>query len=179
MIKFLTCDIHRRIYMSYGPRQRYPESRAAQPGSHPAARIRTPARGRRALRPGLFHFQAPSLSLSRTGPAPQARCPCRRCQSFLHRQTLAQSGSQTPRLCRLHRIDLERNRQPRLLGGTASRGRSWLTGRRIDNERYGWNINLIGCCQRSWRRRMSCSYPPEYGRQPGPLPDRPAASRRF
>ena len=165
--------------MSYSPRQRCPESRAAQPGSLPAARTRTLARGRRAPRPGLFHLQAPGLSLSRTGPATQAPCPCRRCQSFLHRQTLAQSGSQTPRLRRRHRIDLERDRHPCLLGGTASRGRSWLTGRRIDNERYGWNINLIGCCQRSWRRRMSCSCPLESGRQPEPLPDKPAASRRF
>ena len=179
MIKFLTCDINRRIYMSYGSRQRSPESRTAQPGSHPAAGACAPARGCRAPRPRLLHLQAPGLSLSRTGSATQASSPSRRCQSVLHRQTLAQSGGQTPRLRRFHRIDLERNRHSCLLGGTASRGRSWLTGRRVDNERYGWNINLIDCCQRSWRRRMSCSCPPESGRQPGPLPDNPAASRRF
>ena len=80
---------------------------------------------------------------------------------------------------RFHRIDLERDRQPCLLGGTASRGRSWLTGRQVGNGRCGWNINLIDCCQRSWRRRMSCSCPPRSGRQPAPLPDKPAASRRF
>ena len=44
--------------MSYGSRQRSPESRTAQPGSRPAAPTRTPARGRRASRPGLFHCQA-------------------------------------------------------------------------------------------------------------------------
>ena len=179
MIKPLTCDIKKRIYMSYGSRQRSPESRTAQPGSRPAARIRTPARGRRASRPGLFHLQAPSLSLPRTGSAAQAPSPGRRCQSVLHRQTLAQSGRPTPGIRRFHRIDLERNCQPCLLGGTASRGRSWLTGRQAGNGRYGWNINLIDCCQKSWRRRMSCSCPPRPGRQPVPLPDKPAASRRF
>ena len=179
MIKFLTCDINRRIYMSYGPRQRCPESRAAQPGSHPAARTRATARGRRAPRPDLFHLQAPGLSLPRTGPATQTPSSGRRCQSVLHRQTFTPSRRQTPRLRRFHRIDLERNRQPGLLGGTASRGRWWLTGRRVGNKRCDWNINLIDCCQRSWRGRMNCSCPPKSGRRSGPLPDKSAAIRRF
>jgi len=178
MIKYLTCDIKKRIYMSYGSRQRSPESRTAQPGSHPAAGVCAPARGGRAPRPRLLHLQAPSLSLSRTGSASQISSAGRRCQSVLHRQTLAQSGRQTPRLRRFHRLDLERNRQPCLLGGAASRGRSWLTGRQVGNGRYGWNINLIDCCQRSWHKRMNCSCPPESGRQPGPLSDKPAAIRR-
>jgi hypothetical protein len=37
---------------------------------------------------------------------------------------------------------------------------------------------LIDCCRRNWRKRMSCSCPPESGRQPGSLPDKPAAIRR-
>ena len=179
MKKSLTDVINRRIYMAYGPRHRCPESRAAQSGSHPATGARAPARGRRTPCPGLLHLQAPSLSLSRTGSATQAPRPGRRCQSVLHRQTFAQSRRQTPRLRRFHRIDLERNRQPCLLGGTASRGRSWLTGRQVGNERCGWNINLTDCWQRSWRRRMNCSCPPESGRQWALPPDRTAAIRRF
>lgn len=179
MIKFLTCDISRRIYMSYGPRQRCPESRAAQPGPHSAAGTRAPARGRPTPRPDLFHFQAPSLSLPRSGTAAQAPSSGRRCQSVFHCQTFTRSDRPTPRLRRFHRFDIERNRQPSLLCSTPSRGRSWLTGG-VGNGRCGWNINLIDCCQRSWRRRMSCSCPPESGRQlPGPLPDKPAAIRRF
>jgi len=179
MIEFLTCDINRRIYMSYGTRQRSPESRTAQLGSHPAARTSAPTRGRRTPRPSLLDLQAPGLSLSRAGSATQASSAGRRCQSVLHRQTLAQSGRPTPRLRRFHRIDLERNRHSCIFGSTASRGRSWLTGRWVGNVRYGWNINLTDCCQRSWRRRMNCSCPPEAGRQPGPLLDKPAAIRRF
>ena len=179
MIKSLTCDINRSIYMSYGPRQPCPESRAAQPGPHSASGARAPARGRRTPRPDLFHLQAPSLSLPRSGTATQAPSSGRRCQSVLHRQTLAQSRRQTPRLRRFHRIDLERNRQPCLLGGTPSRGRSWLTGRRVGNGRCGWNINWIDCCQRNWHRRMNCSCPPKSGQQPGLPPDKAAAIRRF
>ena len=179
MIKSLTCDMNRRTYMSHGSCQRSPEGRTAQLGSHPAAAACAPARGCRAPCPRLLHLQAPGLSISRTGSPPQTSSPSRRCQSVLHRESLAQSGRQTPRLRRFHRIDLERNRQSCLLGGTASRGRSWLTGLHVGNGRYGWNINLIDCRQRSWRKRMSCSCPPESGRQRGSLPEKPAAIRRF
>jgi hypothetical protein len=179
MIESLTCDINRRIYMSYGPRQRCPESRAAQSGSRLVTRVRASTRSHRASRPGLLHLPAPSLSLPRTGSATQATRTGRRRETVLHRQTFSQSDRQTPRLCCFHRIDLERNRHPCLLGGTASRGRSWLTGREVGNERYGWNINLIVCCQRNWRERMNCSCPPETGLQPEPPPNRLAAIRRF
>ena len=63
-----------------GSRQRCPESRAAQRGALPAARTRAPARGCLAPRPGLFHLQAPGLSLSRTGSATQVSRPGRRCE---------------------------------------------------------------------------------------------------
>lgn len=174
----LTCDIKRRIYMSYVPCQRCPESRTAQSGSHSTAGARGSARGRRTARPVLFHLQAPSLSLPRTGTAAQTPSPGRRRQSIFHRQTLAQSGGQASRLRRFHRIDLERDRQPCLVGGTSSRGRTWLTGHQVDNEPCGWNINLTDCCQRNWCRLMNCSCPPKTS-QPRLLPHAPAAIRRF
>src|SRR5208337_5029262 len=65
----------------------------------------------------------------RAGTATQAPSPGRRCQSVLYRQAFAPSRTATPRLRRFDRIDLERDRQPCLLGGTAPRGRSWLTRR--------------------------------------------------
>lgn len=178
MKELLTRDVNRRICMSYGPCQRCPESRTAQSGSHTTAGARAPARGRRTTRPVLFHLQASGLSLPRTGATAQTPSPGRRCQSVLHRQTLAQSGRQASRLRRFHRFDLERDRQPCLVGGTASRGRTWLTGHQVDNEPCGWNINLTDCCQRNCCRLMNCSCPPKTS-QPRLLPHTPAAIRRF
>jgi len=179
MIKSLTCDINRRIYMLYGPRQRCPESRAAQPGSYPAARTRASARGRRAPLPGLLHLQAPGLSLSGTGSAAQTSGPGWRCQIVVHCEALPKPRRETAHLRCFHRIDLERDCQPCLVGGAPPRGRTWLTGRRVDNGRYGWNINSTDCCRRSWRRLMNCLRLPESGRQSERPPDIPAAIRRF
>ena len=157
MIQPLTCVINRRTMMTSGPCQRCPESRAAQSGSNPTARTRTPARGCRAPRPGLLHLQAPGLSLSRAGTAAQTSGPGRRCQIVFHGEALPQPGGETARLRCFHRIDLERDRQPCLVGGAASRGRTWLTGRRVGSGRCGWNINSIDCRRKSWRRLMNCS----------------------
>lgn len=179
MINCLTCDINRRIYMSYDPLERCPESRTAQSGSQPVARTTTPSRSRRTTRPGLFHLQAAGLSLSPTGSATQATSPGQRCESVLHCQAFPQPGRQAPRVRRFHRIDLERNRQPCLLSGIASRGRSWLSGHQIDNARCDWNTNLIDCCQTSWHRPMNCSCPAESVRQGRLPPRRPVAARRF
>lgn len=66
--------------MSYGPRQRCPESRAPEPGSHSAARVSTPARSRRATRQELLHLQAACLPLPRPGAATQTPCSGRRCE---------------------------------------------------------------------------------------------------
>jgi len=62
----------------------------------------------------LFHLQAPGLSLSQAGTA--AQTSGRRCEGVLHGQTLTQSGRDTPDLRGIDRIDLERDRQPRLVG---------------------------------------------------------------
>ena len=179
MTKPLTCVINRRIQMTYGSRQRCPESRAAQSGSQPAAGTRAPAPGRRAPRPCLLHLQAPGLSLSRAGTAAQTSGPGRRYESVFHGQALAQSGGQTPDLCSLDRIDLERDRQPCLVGGTASRGRTWLTGRRVGNGRCGSNINLIGCWARNWHTLMNCSCPTRSVPRFEPVPVISPANRSF
>ena len=178
MRKFLTCVTIRRIYMSYGAGQRCPKSRAAQSGSHPAARTQPPARGGRPPRPDLCHLQALGLSLSRAGAATETARSGRRCQSVLHREAFARSGGENPDIRRLDRVDAERDGQPSLAIGAASRGRPWLTARRISNGHCGWNINLIGCWRRNWLRHMSCSCPTRSGLQPEPLPGSPPASRR-
>jgi hypothetical protein len=79
----------------------------------------------------------------------------------------------------LNRLDVERDRQPSVAGGTPSRGRPWLTTRQVGNERCGWNINLIGCGWRNWPRLMNASCLTRSGAPSGQLSNRPEATRRF
>ena len=155
--KCLTCDINRRIYMSDASRQPYPKGRTAQLGPHPSAAVSALAGGCPAIGPELLHLRAPGLSLPRAGTATQAPSPGRRCQSVLHHQAFAPSRTATPRLRRFDRIDLERDRQPCLLGGTAPRGRSWLTRRPVSHEPSIWNTASTDYCRTSWFRPTTCS----------------------
>ena len=159
--KRLTYDINGRMYMSDASRQPYPKGRTDQLGSHPSAAISTLARGRAAIGPELLHLRAPGLSLPRAGTATQAPSSGRRCQSILHRQAFAPSRGATPRLRRFDRIDLERDRQPCLLGGPAPRGRSWLSRRPVSHELCIWNTTSTDYCRTSWSR------PTNYSRRTG------------
>ena len=175
--KHLRCDVYRRIYMSDASSQPYPKSRTAQLGPHPFAAVSALARGRPAIGPQLLHLRAPGLSLPRAGTATQAPSPGRRCQSVLHRQAFAQSRRATPRLRRVDRIDLKRDRQPCLLGGPAPRGRSWLTRRAVRHEPSIWNTASTDYCRTSWFRPTNCSRRTGAGRW---LPARsPQAARRW
>lgn len=155
--KCLTDDISRRIYMSYASRQPYPKGRTAQLGPHPSAALSALARGCPAIGPQLLHLRAPGLSLPRAGTATQAPSPGRRCQTVLYRQAFAPSRRATPHLRRFDRIDLERDRQPCLLGGTAPWGRSWLTQRAVRHEPSIWNTASTDYCRTSWFRPTNCS----------------------
>ena len=179
MKKFLTCDINRRTYMSYRPRHGCSEGRAAQLGPHPVARTGSSARGCRTPCPGLLHLQTPSLSLSRAGAATPTSASGRRCQSLFYGQAFAPFGGKTADVRHLHRVDVERDRQPNGAGDTASWGRPWLTTRWVGNARCGWNINLTGCGQRSWPRLMNAWCPTEFRTPPEPLPCCRKAGRRF
>src|SRR5260370_12633934 len=137
--KCLTNDISRRIYMSDASRQPYPKGRTAQLSPDPSAALSALARGCPAIGPQLLRLRAPGLSLPRAGTATQAPSPGRRCQSVLYRQAFAPSRRATPRLCRFDRIDLERDRQPCHLGGTAPWGRSWLPPRPVRPEPSVWS----------------------------------------
>ena len=155
--KCLPNDIRRRIHMSDASRQPYPKGQTAQLGPHPSAAVSALARGCPAIGPELLHLRAPGLSLPRAGTATQAPRPGRRCQSILHRQAFAPSRGATPQLRHFDRIDLERDRQPCLLGGPAPWGRSWLTGRAVRREPSIWNITSTDYCRTSWLRPTSCS----------------------
>src|SRR6516225_12008752 len=155
--KCLTYDIKRSIYMSDGSRQPDPKGRTDQFGPHHTAAVPALARGRPAIGPELLDLRAPGLSLPRAGTATQASSPRRRCQGVLHGQAFAQSCRTTPRLRCFDRIDLKRDRQPCLLGGTIPWGRSWLTGRGGSHEPCIWSIVSTDCYRRSWFRPTNCS----------------------
>jgi hypothetical protein len=175
--KHLTDDINGSIYMSDGSRQQCPEGRAAQSCPHPFTAVPTLARGRPTTGKELLDIGAPGLSLPRAGTATQAPGPGRRGQSVLHRQAFAQSCRPTPRLRRFDRIDLKRDRQPCLLGGTEPRARSWLTERRVNHEPCIWNIASIDCCRTSWFKPMNCSCQTGAGRRI--QTSSPQTARRF
>ena len=155
--KRLMYGINRRMYMSDASRQPYPKGRTDQLGSHPSAAVSALARGCPAIGPELLHLRAPGLSLPRAGTTTQAPTPGWRCQSVLHYQAFAPSRTATPRLRRFDRIDLERDRQPCLLGGTTPRGRSWLTRRPVSHEPSIWNTASTDYCRTSWFRPTTCS----------------------
>ena len=175
--KRLNNDVNRRIYMSNASRQPYPKGRMAQLGSYPPAALSALARGGSAIGPEVLHLRAPGLSLPRAGTATQAPRPGRRCQSILHRQAFTPSRGATPHLRRFDRIDLERDRQSCLLGGTAPRGRSWLSRRAVRHEPSIWNTASTDYCRTSWLRPTNCSRRTGAGRL---LPARsPQAARRW
>ena len=155
--KHLRCDVYGRIYMSNASRQPYPKGRTAQLDPHSSAALSALARGGSAIGPEVLHLRAPGLSLPRAGTATQASRPGRRCQGLLHRQTFAPSRRATPHLRRFDRNDLERDRQPCLLVGTASRGRSWLSRRAVRHEPSIWNTASTDYCRTSWLRPTNCS----------------------
>jgi hypothetical protein len=143
--------------MSDVSRQPYPKSRTPQLGPYPFAAPSTLARGGPAIGPELLHLRAPSLSLPGASTATQAPRPGGRCQSILHRQAFAPSRGTTPRLRRFDGIDLERDRRTCLLGGTAPRGRSWLSRRAVRHEPSIWNTTSTDYCRTSWFRPTNYS----------------------
>jgi len=178
MKNLLTCDINRRIYMSYGTRQRCSKSPATQSGTYASARAGAPTRGGRTPGSRLVRHQAPSLSLSPACPTTQTTGSGRRRQDIFYRQAFSPFGRKAAGLCRLHRLDAERDCQPCRAGGAAAWGRPWLSARQAGCARCGGNINLIGCPRRNWLRYMRVWCPSWFRPRPGPLSPCPDATRR-
>jgi len=153
MKNLLTGDIKGRIYTSYGARQRCSKSRPAQSGSHllrehsslPEAAERLARNWSVTKRQAYRYLQR----LSNSNDPFRWKTP--RC---LLRSTFSPFSGEAPNVRRLHRMDLERDRQPSGAVGPASWGRPWLTVRQVGNARCGWIINLIGCGQRNWPKFM-------------------------
>jgi len=179
MKNLLTCDINGRTYMSYASRQRCSKGRATQSGACSSPRAGTAARGCRTLGSRVVGHQASSLSSSAACSATPTTRPGTRRQSLLYGQALAPSGGNAPDLRRLDRFDPQRDRQPSRASGTPSWGGPWLTTLWVGNARCGWNINLTGCGQRSWRRFMKAWYPTRCSSPCGSRPQCPETTGRF
>jgi hypothetical protein len=49
----------------------------------------------------------------------------------------------------------------------------------VGNERYGWNINSIGCGRRNWPKLTNTWCPSGFGAATGQQPNREPTTRRF
>ena len=163
----LTRVIYGCIVVTYEPRQRGAESRAAESCSCPAAADRSTARGRRAIGARLFHFFPTSVSIPATSAKPKRAVARERAQAGVHSQAPTQldSARAVVRICQkgFH----QRSREPGAIGASATRGRSWLSRGQSRLVPFGWNIDLIACWLTNWLRRISCWYRTGDGRLQG------------
>ena len=155
----LTRVIYGCTVMTYGPRQRGAESRAAESCSCPTSADRSTARGRRAVSARLFHFSSTSLSIPAASAKAERAGPSKRVQAGVHGQAATQldSARAVVRICQknLH----QRSREPSATGVPATRGRSWLSRGQSRHACFGWNIDLIAYWLTNWLRLISCWYP--------------------
>ena len=161
---FLTRVICGCTVMTYGSRQRGPESRAVESCSRPAAADRSVARGGRAFGARLFYFFPTSLSIPAASTKAERAGSRERAKAGVHRQAPTQldSARAVVRICQkdLH----QRSREPGAIGAPATRGRSWLSRGQSRHAPFGWNIDLTAYWLTNWRRLTSCWYPTGDGR---------------
>ena len=160
----MTCVIYGCMVVTYGPRKRGRESRAAKSCSRPATPDRATARGCRAIGARLFHFFSTSLSIPAASGKAERAGPSKRVQAGLHSQAATQldSARAVVRICQKNLN--QRSREPSAIGVPATRGRSWLSRSQSRHACFGWNIALIACRLTNWLRLISCWYPTGDGR---------------
>ena len=155
----LTCVICGCTFMTYGPRQRGAESRAAESCSRPSTADRATARSHRAVGSRLFHFFPPSLSIPAASAKAERAGSGERAQAGVHGQAPTQfdSAGAVVRICQkdLH----QRGREPGATGAPATRGRSWLSRGQARHACFGWNIDLIAYRLTNWLRLIRCWCP--------------------
>jgi hypothetical protein len=164
----LTRVIYGCTVMTYEPRQRGAEGRAAESCSRPTAADRT-AGGRRAVGARLFHFFPTSLSIPPASAKVERAGSRERAQASVHGQASTQldSARAVVRICQkdLH----QRSREPGAIGAPTTRGRSWLSRSQSRHVSFSWNIDLTASGLTNWLRLISCWCPTG----DGPLQRRP------
>jgi|RhiMetdeSRZDD1v2_1073273.scaffolds.fasta_scaffold188422_2 hypothetical protein len=155
---YLTYVTNSCINMTYGSRQRCPESQASEPRSGLAASVRSIARCRCAIGAGLCHFSTASLSIPAAGRALESTSPSERIQAGIHGETSTQFDS-AGAVVRIWQEDLDqRSREPGAVGAPATRARSWLNRSRFKHTLFSGSIVSIVCCQRSCPKLIRCWY---------------------
>lgn len=151
------------IYMTYGPRQRCPESRASESRSGPAATGRPTARGCRAVGARLFHLPPAGLSVPPASRAIESASGGQRAQAGVHGEASAHCDSACAVVRIRQRIIHQRSRQPGVAGPAAATAWAWLSRSRFGRAPWHGNIASTGCCPRSWRRFIRCWCPTSAG----------------
>ncbi len=148
----LTCVSTGCIYMTYGPRQRRPESRASQSSTRVAPAVRPTSRCGGAIGAGLFYLSPASLSVPPASAASQGTRPCERGQVGVHCQASTQFDSSRAVVRRGEGTVDQRGRQSGFARTAPARARAWVSRSQLGYSRFSWNIGLTVCCPRNWPR---------------------------
>jgi hypothetical protein len=143
------------IYVTYGSCHRRPESRTAQPRTRTTASIRSSAQCRRTTGKGFWCFSSASVSLSATGPAPEAIGSRRRRQDRFYGETFASIGSTPTRFREPHRFVVKRNCESRSTCGFTAEKKAWLSGPHSTATRSSSSIASIVCSLKSLNKLTS------------------------
>jgi hypothetical protein len=155
------------MFMTDAACQRCAESRAPQPRTGPASRSGPAIRCSYATCEGMFHISSSSPSLSRTSSASEDAYSGQRSQAGIYRQASAKSDSASS-VVRHNQTTLhQRGSKPGVARAAAARARAWVSRDQLGHGPAVWNIDLIACCRKSWRKPTSCWSRKNGGRWPG------------
>jgi len=136
--------------------QQRPEGRATQSRPGFASASGSAFRRCRAIGAGLLHFAAPSLPLPRVCSATEGADRSQRSQAGVYRQASTQPDSAGPSVRGNQTIVHQRGGQPGVARAATARARAWVSRNQIGHGPVVWNIDLIACCRKSWRKSTSC-----------------------
>ncbi len=102
-----------------------------------------------------WHFQTPGLSLCATSPGGGAAGVHSRGEDGLYRQTLAPLDRKSSPVCKIHRAELERDRDAGFGRVSAEGAKAWLK-REIPFESCVWNMPMIVCVRPRLPRPTNC-----------------------
>ena len=154
------------MFMTDAACQRCSKGRPTQSRTGPASPGAPTIRCGQATCEGMFHISSSSPSLPRTSSASEGACSGQRSQAGIYRQTSAKSDSASL-VVRHNQTTLhQRGGQPGVARAATARARSWVSRDQLGHGPVVWNIALIACCRKSWRKPTSCWSRKNGGRWP-------------
>src|SRR5215471_4386474 len=150
----LTHVIYGFTVMTYGPRQRSAESRAAKSCPRPTTAGGSTGCGGRALGARLFYFVPTSLSIPAASATAETAGSRERAQAGVHREASTQldSARAVVRICQKD-FD-QRSREPGVISDPATRGRAWLSRDPSRPALFSGNIDF----DRLWPDKLAQAY---------------------